>query len=450
MRIRFLGTGSGDGWPNPFCQCPSCTTMRSAGRSRLATSMLVDDNLLLDCGPNAPAAASRQGVDLAPLRWILLTHAHPDHCAPAMLLWRSFAQTSTPLLVAGPKVALDGWAEWVGPDSGVSFRVVSAGDRIELDGYVVQVHAANHGDDAIGEAVLYDVATADRRLLYATDTGPLPAETIEAMRDARYDLVALEETFGDRVEHATRHLDLRTFPEALTALREVSAVCEATRVVAVHLSHNNPPEAELHRRLAQLGAELVDDGTLVDLQASLADQSPGAKRVLVTGGARSGKSRFAEGLLESEAVVEYVATASAAPDDLEWQARISEHRSRRPASWLTVESDDLARILGEEGAPILIDCLSLWLAGACDRAGLWDDGPSGEALVAEAIDELVDAWRSSARHVVAVTNEVGSGIVPDTISGRRYRDALGILNARIAAVSDETWLVVAGRPLLLP
>lgn len=110
--------------------------------------------------------------------------------------------------------------------------------------------------------VLYDVTGPDdARLLYATDTGPLPASTVEAVRGAAFDVVLLEETFGDLVGHGTGHLDLRTFPRQLGRLRAVGAVTAATDVLAVHLGHHNPPSAALGRRLAAHGARLVPDGT---------------------------------------------------------------------------------------------------------------------------------------------------------------------------------------------
>ena len=177
---------------------------------------------------------------------------------------------------------------------------------------------------------------------------------------------------------------------------------------------------------------------------------PAPKRVLVTGGARSGKSRFAERLLEGHDLVEYVATADPEALDAEFAARVDAHRRRRPDGWTTTETCDLVGVLGRPGPPVLIDCLSLWLAHACERSGLWEEAAGADAALARVIDELVDAWGQSPRRIVAVTNEVGSGVVPDTLSGRRYRDELGILNARIAAVSTEIWLVVAGRPLRLP
>jgi adenosylcobinamide kinase / adenosylcobinamide-phosphate guanylyltransferase len=172
-----------------------------------------------------------------------------------------------------------------------------------------------------------------------------------------------------------------------------------------------------------------------------------ARRVLVLGGARSGKSHFAERSLASAATVTYVA-CGARPDgsDRDWDERVRIHQQRRPATWRTHETQDLVAVLELDPAPALIDCLSTWLATAMDHCRIWSDEPGADGQLIERVDAVVTAWGNSSRHVVAVSNEVGSGVVPATPSGRRFRDELGVLNARIAALSDEVWLVVAGIP----
>jgi adenosylcobinamide kinase / adenosylcobinamide-phosphate guanylyltransferase len=170
-------------------------------------------------------------------------------------------------------------------------------------------------------------------------------------------------------------------------------------------------------------------------------------RVLVLGGARSGKSVTAERLLSARDQVDYVATGPV-PDaaDPEWAQRVRLHQERRPAHWTTLETLELDRVLTGAGAgvPVLVDCLSTWLAGVMAESGLWDGAIGAGKKVAERIDGLVDAWRSTRRHVVAVSNEVGSGVVPATASGGRFRDELGVLNTRIAAESEQVWLCTAG------
>lgn len=95
---------------------------------------------------------------------------------------------------------------------------------------------------------------------------------------------------------------------------------------------------------------------------------------------------------------------------------------------------------------MLVDCLTTWLAGVMDECGVWTDQPGADARLAGAVESLLAAWSTTRRRVVAVSNEVGGGIVPATPSGRRFRDEMGILNARVAAGSQRVWLVTAGLP----
>ena len=172
-----------------------------------------------------------------------------------------------------------------------------------------------------------------------------------------------------------------------------------------------------------------------------------AHRVLVLGGARSGKSVTAEGLLAGHARVEYVATgAIPQAGDADWAARVHVHQQRRPPGWKTLETLDIEGALGGPGSagPVLVECLTTWLARVMDDCGVWENLPDADRALADRLDTLVQAWRATRRHVVAVSNEVGCGVVPGTVSGVRYRDELGGLNARIAAECQEVWLCTAG------
>ncbi|HXW24621.1 MAG TPA: bifunctional adenosylcobinamide kinase/adenosylcobinamide-phosphate guanylyltransferase [Xanthobacteraceae bacterium] len=170
------------------------------------------------------------------------------------------------------------------------------------------------------------------------------------------------------------------------------------------------------------------------------DETRDARRLaLVLGGARSGKSRHAEAMVTAlPAPWLYIATGE--PRDKEMAARIAEHRARRGAGWQTIEAPrDLAGALSSapEGAAVLVDCLTLWLTNVM-LAGVDID-----AEIARFERALVERRG----HTVLVANEVGLGIVPDNALARRFRDAAGGLNQRLAAAADRVVLLVAGIPV---
>jgi adenosylcobinamide kinase / adenosylcobinamide-phosphate guanylyltransferase len=176
------------------------------------------------------------------------------------------------------------------------------------------------------------------------------------------------------------------------------------------------------------------------LSAPVAGNLPAV--TLVLGGARSGKSRYAESLIVGAAAFgTYIATAEAG--DAEMAARIAEHRARRGAFWQTIEAPlDLASAIlaqADRSQPILIDCLTLWLSNVLCAARVVDH--ESETLCA--------ALRDASGPIVLVANEVGMGLVPETPLGREFRDAAGRLNQQIAALADRVVFVAAGLPLVL-
>lgn len=171
----------------------------------------------------------------------------------------------------------------------------------------------------------------------------------------------------------------------------------------------------------------------------------GPGTTLVIGGARSGKSFWAESQLVAHPDVEYVATSYYDPDDAEWVERIRLHRERRPAAWRTTETIDLPAVLAaDDSAPVLVDCLAVWLDRVLFEADAWNDAEGWRAALKAQVDALVAAIRDTRRDVILVTNEVGLGIVPGTPGGRLYRDELGRLNVAVAAAVDEVWTCTAG------
>ncbi|MFF8789650.1 bifunctional adenosylcobinamide kinase/adenosylcobinamide-phosphate guanylyltransferase [Streptomyces sp. NPDC015125] len=452
MDVTLLGTGAPQGLPRPGCPCAACATA-VGDEARAATALLVDGALMIDLTPGPAFAAARAGQSLAGVRQVLLSHPHdgPVMEVPAGL-----------------------------PQPG---RVADGRELALLDGHRVRAVAV----DIPGTG--YEISGASGERLLYLPPGAAPAGLGNGNGRAAG---GSAEGAGGTGPYDLVLLDVLERPDALARLRASGAVDAATDVVAVHLDHGVPPGPELHRRLAAVGARAVADGsTLVVGEFHAVPDLP--RRTLVLGGARSGKSVEAERRLAAFPDVVYVATGGTRDGDQDWAQRVSLHRERRPSSWRTVETCDLLPLLGAAGpgteaagpgreaagpgtegagpgqeagepgagpatgrpaetSPLLIDCLALWLTHVMDDVGAWDDAAweaGGRQALRKRTDALVAAVRETRRTVVAVSNEVGSGVVPATPAGRRFRDELGRLNAAFGAECEQVLLVVAGQALAL-
>ena len=283
----------------------------------------------------------------------------------------------------------------------------------------------------------WDVTSADgERLLYAAGPGTVPDPPEGA---APYD-VAFLDMLGD--------------PAQLGRLRARGLVRADTITLVASADHRVPAAGELERRGRFWRVGVPGDGDAITTDRSahgFSDWGAGVRRapwrVLVMGGARSGKSERAELRLAGEPDVTYVATGSR-PDgtgDPDWAARVAAHRARRPEWWRTAETTDLAGVLASVRGAVLIDGIGTWLAAVLDECDAWGSWGGAGGKVADRLAEVVAAWRQTGAYVVAVSDEAGMGVVPATSAGRLFRDELGRLNQALAAESEETELVIAGR-----
>jgi adenosylcobinamide kinase/adenosylcobinamide-phosphate guanylyltransferase len=210
-----------------------------------------------------------------------------------------------------------------------------------------------------------------------------------------------------------------------------------------------PRDGDIFRGPALVAVPGAERGAVVtaDPEALAAGGHPVPYRVLVLGGARSGKSAEAEMRVAAEPAVTYIATAPPARpgEDAEWAARIAAHRARRPSWWHTLETSDLPGALRQARGTILVDSITAWLAAVMDECGAWDGATGPDSRLGQRIAELIGVWRQVSAYVVAVSDETGLGIVPGTPAGRLFRDELGRLNQALAAESEELAVVVAGR-----
>lgn len=279
MRITFLGTSAANAYPEAFCRCQNCEGARALGgpSQRKRSAALVDDQLLIDLGPDVMAAAQMHRRPLTRVRYCLQTHGHADHFDPSHLLSRSpgygvvgaprlhfYASPATLRLAArflerdvAPRNLLDAN---VGEALNLEIHAIEALQTVTCGPYRVTALPANH-DPAV-EPLLYAVEAGGHCFFYGTDTATLSEETWEAFHRhrLRFDLVILDHTYGPD-EPASDHLNAWQVIEHGERLRAEGLLAPRGRVLATHIAHEgNPPHPELAAFAAAHGYEVAYDG----------------------------------------------------------------------------------------------------------------------------------------------------------------------------------------------
>ncbi len=282
MQLMFLGSAASEGYPNAFCGCDNCRAARAAGGPSLRkrSSALVDDALLIDLGPDLMAAAQIHGVSLHTIRYCLQTHEHEDHLDPGHFLSRSaycrvpdvllleyYASSAALAKVAAAlrEYAPEGSLTDAAVEEKLRVRVcqIQAGETFEVGPYRVTAVAADH----IPQAMLFLIERDGRRLLYGTDTGPLPEAAWEtlAAAGAPIHVAVLDHTFG-LAERARGHMNWEQLVEQVERMRAEGLLADGARIFAHHLGHHsNPPHEELSAFAAARGYEVAYDGLRVEV-----------------------------------------------------------------------------------------------------------------------------------------------------------------------------------------
>jgi phosphoribosyl 1,2-cyclic phosphate phosphodiesterase len=282
MQLTFLGTSAANAYPEAFCKCRNCQEARAAGGPSLRkrSSALVNDDLLIDLGPDIMSAAQMHRVDLTRVCYCLQTHPHADHMDLSHLLSRSpgFGVVGAPRLHFYASAAtLQCADETFGRDlSEYGLFDPAAGEKlnlhlhrveplqpIQVGPYRVIAFPANH---ALGlGALLYAVEWNDRCIFYGIDTAALPEGTWQAFhrQEMRFDLVVLDHTYGPE-EEGSDHLSARQLVEHARRMREEGLLKADGRVFGSHIAHEgNPPHTALTGFASQHGYEIAYDGLVV-------------------------------------------------------------------------------------------------------------------------------------------------------------------------------------------
>jgi phosphoribosyl 1,2-cyclic phosphate phosphodiesterase len=282
MVITFLGTGAAEGYPNAFCRCANCERARTLGGPSLRkrSAALINDDLLIDLGPDIMTASFLHGRSLATVRYCLQTHAHADHLDPCLLLSRSpeWGVVGTPRLQFYASLAtarrIDRMLEpdlapasvldpQVGERLNLEIQQIEALESFPVGPYRVTAFPANH--DPTVDPLLYAIEADGRTIFYGTDTAPLPEDTWRAFHrhHMRFDVVILDHTYGAGRSDSD-HLNAQQFVEHVARLREEGRLSDHARVFATHLSPETiPPHPDLAEIAAHHGYDVAYDGLTV-------------------------------------------------------------------------------------------------------------------------------------------------------------------------------------------
>lgn len=279
MNITFLGTAAANAYPEAFCRCENCVRARALGGPSLRkrSAALINDDLLIDLGPDIMAAAMLHGRPLTHVHYCLQTHAHADHLDASHLLSRSPGYG----VIGAPRLhfyasggTLRHMAQLLRRDCdlfdptacdqlNLELHTIEAGQAFAVGLYQVMAFAANH--DPVVEPLLYAVQADGRTIFYGTDTAVLPEETWAAFhrRALRFDLVILDHTYGPD-QPGSDHLSAHQFIEHVVRMRDEGLLAEHARALATHIAHEgNPVHPDLVDFAARHGYEIAYDGLTV-------------------------------------------------------------------------------------------------------------------------------------------------------------------------------------------
>jgi len=266
MRLLFLGTAAAEGYPGVFCSGDCCNKARRLGGKnlRLRSALLVNDDLLIDFGPDLLASAQRFNLNLWNVTTGLVTHAHMDHFFTGNFEMRADAftgQKPPPTLhLYGPR-DVAAILEQGSQDLGVihlESHTVRAFDQWESQGYHIRAYHAHHAVGSL-EALFYSVDDGKHAILYATDTGRFPEDTRKALVGHTFNVIVLEETLGNA--DYDQHLGFESFMEQVRWIRSEGLIRPRGRVIAHHFSHSgNPLHEELEAFFQPHGVGVAYDG----------------------------------------------------------------------------------------------------------------------------------------------------------------------------------------------
>lgn len=280
MKITMLGTAA-IGYPLTFCNCDNCKEARiKRGKSiRKRASVLINDDLLIDLGPDTQTAMTMYEKDMGRVKYLLQTHIHTDHYDEGLLCARIpyMAMYNHPKLeiYAHPnclKIMSDRVNQYENADIiseegskklKVHSNIINAGDVVEFGNYKVKAIETTH--DIKNGALLYVINQDNKNIFYATDTPALTENALAQLKGIRLDVVIMDHTFGN-VDYSFSHLNEKLFIEQINILKAIGCVDKNTKVYGTHISHDGMSYHEkVEQRAISNGYHIAYDGLEIDL-----------------------------------------------------------------------------------------------------------------------------------------------------------------------------------------
>lgn len=259
MKITFLGTAAATSFPLTFCRCKNCEDARKIkGKSiRKRSSLLIDDTILIDMGPDFITAINMYDKDITKIKYLLQTHPHSDHFDAGHFVtrWTEYASINVPHLdIVASERCFNKMSEMVKnnedidifnedwqKDLNIALTKVEHSQCVKFEDYYItaieSLHDTNQG------SLLYLVEKDDKKLLYATDTIPFSIKALNLLQNKYIDCLILDHTYGN-VANCGGHLNEKQFREEIEKLKQINAISNKTMIFATHISHEGCPYHE--------------------------------------------------------------------------------------------------------------------------------------------------------------------------------------------------------------
>lgn len=275
MKITILGTAAYEGYPNPFCECPNCSKARENGEKRLRSTAIINNDLLIDFGPDLIASTQKFDVSLKPVRTLLITHGHVDHLYLPNFGYRlkgfndSYDELPKMEIVCSNDVGESISTSRYYKDSKSYVRQVTPFEKINSNDYEIISFPAEHKFDENSFGLIYVISMNDKTIFYATDTGPLNEENLlrlEKILDKKINILIMDATLGNMKIDYPYHNTFDSFNETVKRMNHCGLLSPDSKIVAHHFSHHgNPSQKELEIAYSKIGVSVAYDGMELEI-----------------------------------------------------------------------------------------------------------------------------------------------------------------------------------------